>query len=162
MSRRTTALRGMAAVPAALLLLPGVAVAAPDITTSGIGDLKLGMPTQEAAARGWIGPSPIGCNAGWRPTRLRKHLHIGIWNERVMLIAATGRKIATPQGVRVGDPVKKLKARYPVQVVSRNIYDGSPIFGVPGSHLFFQTRKGRVALVELTDGFTPDGSEFEC
>lgn len=138
------------------------AMASPDFTDSGLGSLRLDMSAQEAAALGWIEPSPTPCNSGWQSARFRKSVQVGVWNEKVMYIATDSRKFATSGGVRVGDSVKRLKARYPVTLLGRNIYTNGPVFGVPGSQLFFPARKGKVDVLELANGFVPNGTEFEC
>lgn len=147
----------------ALALLPATpALAANTVTDSGIGDLRLGMTAQQAAALGWIEKSSTPCNGGWQAARYRKSLYVGVWNDQVMLISLSSRRFVTQNGIRPGDSVKKLRARYSVSKQSRNIYSRAPIYGVPGSSLYFPSRKGKVDVLELANGFVPNGSEYEC
>lgn len=147
----------------ALALLPSApAVAATTVTDSGIRDLRLGMTAQQAADLGWIKKSPTPCNGGWQAARYPKSLFVGVWNDQVMLISVSSRRFVTQKGIRPGDSVKKLKARYPVSKQSRNIYTGAPIYGSPDGSLYFPTGKGKVDVLELANGFVPNGSEYEC
>jgi hypothetical protein len=137
-------------------------MASPQFTEDGLGTLKLGMPAQQAADLGWIERGSTPCNGGWQTARYRKGLYVGVWNDKVEVIAATSRRLVTSEGVRPGDSLKRLKSTYRVKKVSKNIYDNSPIYGAKGAQLFFPVRKGTVHSLELAHGFVPDGTEFEC
>jgi len=150
-----------AALTLAFALLPSPAIAA-TVTDSGVGSLQLGMSAQQAAEAGWIERSPTPCNSGWKAARFQKGLFVGVWNDTVMLISASSRRFVTERGIRPGDSVKKLKARYPVSRQSKNIYSGGPIYGVRGSSLYFPAVRGQVEVLELTNGYRPNGSEYEC
>lgn len=152
----------LAVLTFALVMIPAPAMATPDFTEAGLGSLRLGMPATRAAALGWIEGSTTACNGGWQTARYRKSLWVGVWNGKVMVIATQSRRFRTSKGVRPGDSLKKLRAKYSVSRVGTNIYTDRPVYGSAGQPLFFPARKGAVQSLELADGFVPDGTEFEC
>ena len=121
------------------------------------------MTTAQASSAGWITADPSGCNAGWQIARYPKSLYAGVWEDTVKVVATTSRSFSTRKGLRVGDPVRRLLAMYPTaKVVSRNIYDEAPIYGVRGKRLYFTARKSKVVMIEVAHDFLPNGTEFEC
>lgn len=152
----------LAVLTLALALLPSPAIAATTVSETGVGSLQLGMSAQQAAEAGWIEKSPTPCNGAWQVARFKKGLFVGVWNDTVMLISVRSPRFVTEKGIRPGDSVKKLKARYPVSKQSKNIYSGGPIYGIRGSSLYFPAHKGKVEVLELTNGFRPNGTEYEC
>lgn len=138
-------------------------MATPDVTNAGIGSLKVGMSAAQARDAGWIKRSPTGCNAGWQMRRYPKTVYAGVWDDTVQVVATKSRKFATRKGVRTGDTRDRLLRKYPsARIVNRNLYDDSPIYAPQGSRIHFTVRKGTVVMIEVVDGFLPDGTEFEC
>ena len=144
------------------VLFASPALARPDFSGSGLGTLRVGMPADRAAARGWVERDPSPCNSGWRTARYAKQLQVRIWHGKVMAVSTTSRRFATRKAVRPGDALQQLKSKYAVKHVGRNLYSSDPILHVPGTHMYFTVRDNRVASVHLTKGFLPDGSELEC
>jgi hypothetical protein len=152
----------VAVVGLAFVVVPTPAMARPDFTGTALGTLTLGMPAQQAADLGWITAGPSPCNSGWRTARFKKGLFVGVWNNQVMLIATQSRRFRTARGIRPGNSLKRLKTKYSVRHSGRNLYSNDPIFAARGTNLHFTVSKGKIILIELANGFRPDGSEFEC
>ena len=150
------------AVALAFAAVPTPAMARPDFTGNSLGSLKLGMPAQQAAGLGWIEPGPSPCNSGWQTGRYRGGVFVGVWNEQIMLISTKSKRFRTSRGIRPGDSLSKLRKKYAVTRQGTNIHTGEPVFGARGTRLFFFVSKGKIALIELANGYRPNGSEFEC
>nr|MCU0298715.1 hypothetical protein [Candidatus Nanopelagicales bacterium] len=132
-------------------------------TNEGIGSLKAGMTAVQARDAGWIERGATGCNSGWVTRRYPKSVYAGVWDDTVKVVSTKSSKFATRKGVRVGDSRARLLRKYPsARIVNRNIYDDSPIYAPQGSRLHFTVHKGKVVMIEVVDGFLPDGTEFEC
>ena len=159
MGRRVTRAGAIALV---LASLPAPAMARPDFTDNKLGSLSLGMTAQRAADLGWIEAGPSPCNSGWQTGRYRNGIFIGIWNDKVMLISTNSPRFRTSAGIRPGDSLKRLKAAYRVRLRGTNLYTGDPVFRAAGTQLHFLVRNKKIVLIELANGFRPDGSEFEC
>lgn len=144
----------------ALTSLPTPAVARPDFANDSVGSLSLGMSAQRAASLGWIERGPSPCNSGWQSGR--NGIFVGVWNDKVMMISTKSPRFRTRAGIRPGDSVKRLKATYSIQRTGTDLYTGNPVFRAQGTRLHFFVGKGKVVLIELANGFSPNGSEFEC
>jgi len=120
------------------------------------------MSPEAAAARGWIKRTSSPCNSGWRVARYSKQLSVAVWQGKVMAMSTSSSRFATSKGVRPGDSIRLLKARYPVTRLGTNRYTSGAVLGVPGTDLYFTMQGGRVSSIELANGFVPDGSAFEC
>lgn len=104
---------------AAVALLAGAAAPAPRLNADGYGPLRTGMTRaqverlmgRDAHPRAVGGPEPDRCDE-FHPRRAPAGLIVLLSERRLARVTATRAGVASDRGIRVGDPVARVRAAY--------------------------------------------------
>jgi hypothetical protein len=134
-------------VKIALVIAVAAALHPGQITFDGVAGVKIGMTVAQAEQRVGHQIKPnynVSPPCGTATLSKRDRVYVLLDGKIIKRIDVRGTRFKTTRGVRVGDSVSTLLARYPGKLVAtRNFYTGDPQY---------EQRRGRRKIVFFTNG----------